>query len=67
MNESGMQLMEWTPEIGRRAEAKRDFVAQTSDLVFRDPSFVIRHAGVYSDSAKPVSWRKPSGIRCSLP
>ena len=52
MNKSGMQLMEWTPEIVRRAEAKLDFVAQPSDLVFGDPSFVIRQAGVYSELGK---------------
>ena len=49
MNKSGMHLMEWTPELGQRAETKLDFVVQPSDLVFGDPSFVIRHAGVYSE------------------
>ena len=44
--------MEWTPEIGRRAETKLDFVVPPSDLVFGDPSFVIRHAGVYSELGK---------------
>jgi len=49
MNKSGMNPVEWAPEIVRRAEAQRDFVVQPSDLVFGDPSFVIRHAGVYSE------------------
>jgi len=44
--------MEWTPELGQRAETKLDFVVQPSDLVFGDPSFVIRHAGVYSELGK---------------
>ena len=52
MNKSGMHLMEWTPELGQRAETKLDFVVQPSDLVFGDPSFVIRHAGVYLELGK---------------
>ena len=52
MNKSGMNPVEWASEIVRRAEAQRDFVVQPSDLVFGDPSFVIRHAGVYSELGK---------------
>ena len=52
MNKSGMNPVEWAPEIVRRAEAQRDFVVQPSDLVFGDPSFVISHAGVYSEFGK---------------
>ncbi len=53
MNKSGMQLMEWTPELGQRAETQLDFVVQPSDLVFGNPSFVIRYAGVYSLANPP--------------
>lgn len=49
MYESSMNLMELTPEIVRRFKARQNCVAPTSDLVFRDPSFVIRQAGVYSE------------------
>ena len=52
MHESGMNLMELTQEIVRRFNAKKNCVAPTSDLVFGDPSFVIRHAGVYSELGK---------------
>jgi len=52
MHESGMNLMELTQEIVRRFKAKKNCVAPTSDLVFGDPSFVIRHAGVYSELGK---------------
>jgi hypothetical protein len=52
MNESGIHLMEWTPELGQRPETKLDFVVHPSDLVFGDPSFVIRQAGVYSELGK---------------
>ena len=34
MNKHGMNLVELATEIMRRAEAKRDFVAETPDLVF---------------------------------
>lgn len=52
MNKSGMQLMEWTPELGQRAETKLDFVVQPSDWGFGNLSFVIRPAGVYSKLGK---------------
>jgi hypothetical protein len=35
MNKYGMNLIELAQEIMRRAEAKRDFVAETPDLVFK--------------------------------
>ena len=47
MNKNGMNLIELAQEIVRRAEAKRDLVAQTSDLVFGDNSLVIGNAGAY--------------------
>jgi len=47
MNKYGMNLVELAQEIVRRAEAKRDFVAETSDLVFGDHSLVIGNAGAY--------------------
>ena len=34
MNRNGMNLVELAQEIMRRAEAKRDFVAATTDLAF---------------------------------
>lgn len=47
MNKHGMNLVELATEIMRRAGAKRDFVAETSDLVFKANSLAIGHAGEY--------------------
>lgn len=47
MNKYGMNLVELAQEIVRHAEAKRDFVAETSDLNFADNSLVIGNAGAY--------------------
>ena len=48
MNENGINPVERTPEIGRRAQAQRAFVAPIADPVFADPPFGIGPAGVYS-------------------
>ena len=48
MNENAINSVERAHEIVRRFKARQNCVAPTSDLVFRDPSFVIRQAGVYS-------------------
>lgn len=48
MNENGINPVERAPEIGRRAEAQRVFVAPTAEPVFADPPFGIGQAGVYS-------------------
>ncbi len=45
MNRNGMNLVELAQEIVRRAEAKRDFVADTPDLVFGDNALAIGAAG----------------------
>lgn len=47
MNKHGMNLVELAQEIMRRANTKRDFVAETSDLVFEDDSLVVGEAGAY--------------------
>lgn len=47
MNTHGMNLVELATEIMRRAEAKRDFVAETSDLVFGENSLGIGKAGCF--------------------
>ena len=47
MNKNGMNLVELATEIMRRAEAKRDFVAETSDLVFGENSLGISKAGCF--------------------
>lgn len=47
MNKHGMNLVELATEIMRRAEAKRDFVAETPDLVFGENSLGIGKAGCF--------------------
>ena len=47
MNRNGMNLIELAQEIVRRAEAKRDFVADTSDLVFESGALAIGNAGAF--------------------
>ena len=47
MNRNGMNLIELAQEIVRRAEAKRDFVADTPDLVFEGGALAIGHAGAF--------------------
>ena len=45
MNKYGMNLVQLATEIMRRADAKRDFVAKTPDLVFGENALVIGTAG----------------------
>ena len=45
MNKHGMNLVQLATEIMRRAEAKRDFVAETPDLVFSENDLSIGTAG----------------------
>lgn len=45
MNKHGMNLVQLATEIMRRAEAKRDFVAETPDLVFSENDLSIGMAG----------------------
>ena len=47
MNRNGMNLVELAQEIMRRAESKRDFVAETSDLVFENNALAIGNAGAF--------------------
>ena len=47
MNKYGMTLVELATEIMRRAEAKRDFVAETPDLVFSENTLSIGTAGCF--------------------
>jgi hypothetical protein len=47
MNQHGMNLVELAQEILRRAEAKRDFVAETSNLVFESGALAIGNAGAF--------------------
>ena len=45
MNKYGMNLVQLATEIMRRAESKRDFVAETTDLVFGENALAIDAAG----------------------
>ena len=45
MNKHGMNLVELATEIMRRAESKKDFVAETPDLVFSENALAIGTAG----------------------
>ena len=45
MNKHGMNLVELAQEIMRRAESRRDFVAETPDLVFGENALAIGTAG----------------------
>ena len=45
MNKHGMNLVELATEIMRRTESKKDFVAETPDLVFGNNALVIGAAG----------------------
>ena len=45
MNKHGMTLVELATQIMRRAESKRDFVAETPDLVFGENALTIGAAG----------------------
>ena len=47
MNRNGMNLVELAQEIMRRADAKRDFVADTIDLVFESSALSIGNAGTF--------------------
>ena len=47
MNRNGMNLVELAREIMRRADAKRDFVADTTDLVFESSALSIGNAGAF--------------------
>ena len=47
MNKYGMNLVELATEIMRRAESKRDFVAETPDLVFSENALAIGTAGCF--------------------
>ncbi len=47
MNKHGMKLVELAQEIMRRANTKRDFVAETSDLVFENNSLAVGDAGAF--------------------
>ena len=47
MNKHGMNLVELAQEIMRRANTKRDFVAETSDLVFENNSLAVGDAGAF--------------------
>lgn len=47
MNKHSMNLVELAQEIMRRAEAKRDFVAGTTDMVFENGGLSIGNAGTF--------------------
>lgn len=47
MNRNDMNLVELATEIMRRAEAKRDFVADTTELVFENGALAIGNAGAF--------------------
>ena len=47
MNKHGMNLVELAKEIMRRAESKKDFVADTTDLVFESGALSVGDAGAY--------------------
>ncbi len=47
MNKHGMNLVELAQEIVRRAESKKDFVADTSELVFKNDALLVGNAGAY--------------------
>lgn len=47
MNRNGMNLVELAQEIVRRAGAKRDFVADTTDMVFGDGALSVGDAGAF--------------------
>ena len=47
MNKHGMNLVELAQEIMRRAESKKDFVADTSKLVFENDALLVGNAGAY--------------------
>ncbi len=47
MNKHGMNLVELAQEIMRRAEAKKDFVAETPDMVFAENALAVGGSGVF--------------------
>ena len=47
MNRNGMNLVELAQEIMRRAESKKDFVAETSKLVFENDALLVGDAGAF--------------------
>jgi hypothetical protein len=47
MNKYGMNLVELAQEIMRRAESKKDFVAETSKLVFENDALLVGDAGAF--------------------
>lgn len=47
MNRNGMNLVELAKEIMRRAESKKDFVADTTDMIFEGGALSVGSAGAF--------------------